>query len=253
MGILSEIKRRYRESEVKAISRETYRLDKRLTSALSGFGIEQGGSEAERYFSVLGIKPTGNKRAIRDAYLKQIKKYHPDINDDPGATEKTKMINQAYSMLTGSGLRYDVKETGEISEKLALSIKRELLKAYEARRKKEYEALLTSAGYNRNNWDIVRADIKKFADWRTSYRYVCKEQFGVIFASEKRIMKLNSRAEALLDRLGDEHLGSQLRGSIDRLAAMKAVSGSVSESLNSIIKEVEKELAKTEDRNSVSW
>jgi curved DNA-binding protein CbpA len=49
------------------------------------------------YYKQLGINKTATKKQIRDAYLKQIKKYHPDINKD--GEEISKQLNEAYQYL----------------------------------------------------------------------------------------------------------------------------------------------------------
>ncbi len=50
-------------------------------------------------FQTLGIDPTDNKSAIKDAYKRQVRRWHPDVNDDPGATRIMQHINEAYEML----------------------------------------------------------------------------------------------------------------------------------------------------------
>lgn len=58
-------------------------------------------------YKVLGISEGASQEEIRAAYLKLVKKYHPDkYVDNPLkelATEKLKEINEAYEMLTKKG------------------------------------------------------------------------------------------------------------------------------------------------------
>jgi len=58
-------------------------------------------------YKVLGISEDASQEEIRAAYLKLVKKYHPDkYVDNPLkelATEKLKEINEAYEMLTKKG------------------------------------------------------------------------------------------------------------------------------------------------------
>ncbi|WP_243660394.1 J domain-containing protein [Miniphocaeibacter halophilus] len=49
---------------------------------------------------VLGIPEDTNIYEVKTAYRKMAKKYHPDINKDPGATEMFQKINEAYEFLS---------------------------------------------------------------------------------------------------------------------------------------------------------
>lgn len=53
----------------------------------------------EDYYNVLGVSRDASDKEINSAYRKLAKKYHPDINHEPGAEEKYKKINEAYEVL----------------------------------------------------------------------------------------------------------------------------------------------------------
>ena len=53
----------------------------------------------EDYYDVLGVSRDASDKEINSAYRKLAKKYHPDINHEPGAEEKYKKINEAYEVL----------------------------------------------------------------------------------------------------------------------------------------------------------
>lgn len=54
----------------------------------------------EDYYETLGIPRNADDAEIKKAYRNLARKFHPDICKDPGAEEKFKKINEAYSVLS---------------------------------------------------------------------------------------------------------------------------------------------------------
>ena len=52
------------------------------------------------FYDVLGVDRNASPADIKKAFRELSKKYHPDVNKDPGAEEKFKEINEAYSVLS---------------------------------------------------------------------------------------------------------------------------------------------------------
>ncbi|WP_155286623.1 molecular chaperone DnaJ [Lacticaseibacillus zhaodongensis] len=57
-------------------------------------------AENKDYYAVLGVSRDASDDEIKKAFRKLSKKYHPDINHDPGAEDKFKEINEAYQVLS---------------------------------------------------------------------------------------------------------------------------------------------------------
>jgi molecular chaperone DnaJ len=56
---------------------------------------------AKDYYKVLGINKRASDREIKQAYRKLARELHPDVTgDDPGATERFKIITEAYETLS---------------------------------------------------------------------------------------------------------------------------------------------------------
>ena len=55
--------------------------------------------EFQDYYKTLGVKSDANADAIKRAYRKAARKYHPDVNKDTDAEAKFKNVNEAYEVL----------------------------------------------------------------------------------------------------------------------------------------------------------
>lgn len=61
------------------------------------------------YYEILGVKRDDSQAAIKSAYRKLARKFHPDVNKEKGAAEKFKDLNEAYEVLSDpkKRARYD--------------------------------------------------------------------------------------------------------------------------------------------------
>jgi molecular chaperone DnaJ len=61
------------------------------------------------YYEILGVSRSADKEEIKRAYRRLARKYHPDVNKDPGAEDRFKEINRAYEILSDPEVkaRYD--------------------------------------------------------------------------------------------------------------------------------------------------
>ena len=64
------------------------------------------------YYDTLGGPRTADEKEIQKAYRNLARKFHPDVCKDPGAEEKFKSINEAYSVLSDAQKRAQYDNMG---------------------------------------------------------------------------------------------------------------------------------------------
>ncbi|KAJ4816430.1 Chaperone protein DnaJ [Rhynchospora pubera] len=75
---------------------------------------------AADYYSTLGVSRSASVKEIKAAYRKLARQYHPDVNKQPGATEKFKEISTAYEVLSDEKKRALYDQYGEAGVKSAV-------------------------------------------------------------------------------------------------------------------------------------
>jgi len=65
------------------------------------------------YYEILGVSRDAGKEDIKRAYRRLARKYHPDVNKEPGAEERFKEINRAYEILSEPETRNRYDRFGE--------------------------------------------------------------------------------------------------------------------------------------------
>lgn len=68
---------------------------------------------AADYYSTLGIPKSASNKEIKAAYRRLARQYHPDVNKEPGATDKFKEISAAYEVLSDDKKRALYDQYGE--------------------------------------------------------------------------------------------------------------------------------------------
>lgn len=68
---------------------------------------------ARDYYEILGVSRDADKEEIKQAYRRLARKYHPDVNKEPGAEERFKEINRAYEVLSEPDTRTRYDRYGE--------------------------------------------------------------------------------------------------------------------------------------------
>lgn len=74
-------------------------------------------SSSSDYYSTLGVPKSASVKDIKAAYRRLARQYHPDVNKQPGATEKFKEISAAYEVLSDDKKRALYDQYGEAGVK----------------------------------------------------------------------------------------------------------------------------------------
>ncbi|KAG5016343.1 hypothetical protein JHK85_022479 [Glycine max] len=69
------------------------------------------------YYGTLGVSKSASAREIKASYRRLARQYHPDVNKEPGATEKFKQISTAYEVLSDDKKRAMYDQYGEAGVK----------------------------------------------------------------------------------------------------------------------------------------
>lgn len=72
------------------------------------------------YYATLGVSRSASVKDIKAAYRKLARQYHPDVNKEPGATDKFKEISTAYEVLSDDKKRALYDQYGEDGLKSAV-------------------------------------------------------------------------------------------------------------------------------------
>lgn len=67
---------------------------------------------SEDFYDILGVSRDASEEEINEAYREAVRKYHPDVSDDPDAEEKFKKAKKAKEVLTDEEKRRQYDQMG---------------------------------------------------------------------------------------------------------------------------------------------
>ena len=77
------------------------------------------------YWSLLGLSPGSDSDQLKKAFKREAKRWHPDLNNnDRGAEERFKWINEAYLVLSDPKKRFEWESAGRPSIKIQEFVRR---------------------------------------------------------------------------------------------------------------------------------
>src|SRR3984893_15023796 len=64
------------------------------------------------YYQTLGVPRPASEKKIKSAYRRLARQFHPDVNKEPKATDRFKLINEAYEVLSDPKKRSKYEQLG---------------------------------------------------------------------------------------------------------------------------------------------
>ncbi len=234
MGVLGGVAERLRrfgderlERRIAALVAETAAATASFRSEAGRFGIDVGSAPERNHYEVLGIGYTDDQKRIRDAYVRLIKRYHPDVNKEKGAKEAAERINEAYGVLKEKRLKeeYDrafSRGATRLSADAATAISDALFREYIRIREREFDDFRKRVSVPLTP-DAIKAAIEDVLDWKRRFKRAVATVLGSLLESGREVRRLSAANRSLL------RSGSAARASAGRLERNVAALGELVE------------------------
>jgi DnaJ-class molecular chaperone len=89
-----------------------------LLLGITWFEHEMAAPEYKDYYATLGVSRTATDKEIKSAYRRLARQLHPDVNKDPKATDRFKLVNEAYEVLSDAKKREKYDRLGSDWERI---------------------------------------------------------------------------------------------------------------------------------------
>ncbi|MEM3839128.1 MAG: DnaJ domain-containing protein [Candidatus Micrarchaeaceae archaeon] len=265
MGLLDKVAGRLErlgnaglEYMVKRLIKGTDEAEDMLRSEAKKFGIMLEAPRRNDYYETLGISYTDDQKAIRNAYLQMIKKYHPDVNKEELAKERSKEINEAYSVLKDKGKKseYDAhfsksSRRARVNAAEAEEMVRALADAYAEIRMKEFMDFNKRVSMPQSI-ESIEAAIEDVTNWKRSLSRAASRTFGSLLDSGAKIRRLRKLNARLMKSRYAQGYWPKLDENLRRLEALAKSSAEMEKEANFALEKfrhmVEKEESKMKQR-----
>lgn len=193
---------------INRLVRKSAAIDDKVEKMVKEFESAQksrGDEEIKKYFEVLGIRPTKDRNAVRNAYRSMAKKYHPDVSKSIGSEEMMKRINEAYKAISSERavVRMELDE-----DAASIRIENRFLNLYEQARQYDYEIFLGKLRVISSRNELYGI-VGEFTDWKARIDRVERALFGKFRSAMKDLEKVNMRIDkAMKSDIGDSLLGA---------------------------------------------
>lgn len=240
-----------RERTVSNLFRETQELERKFASEAKRFGISMNDLSPKNYYETLGLKYTSDPKAIKEAYVGLVKRYHPDINKSSEATRKTTEINEAYAVLKDKKKKeeYDAKSSrgsSKISEDTARSISNELLKRYSELRNRDYEEFNKRVAVPQYR-DSLKAAIEEVADWNKRFNKAESATLGKLRDYGSKIRHTTALNRNLIRNEQSEPARERLRENLVKLEGMEKAFQEAEKGIATVIERLKGEISTNEN------
>jgi hypothetical protein len=204
----------------------------------------KGDEEIKKYFEVLGIRPTKDRNAVRNAYRSMAKRYHPDVSKSMGSEEMMKKINEAYKAISSEKAEFRI----ELDDNVAtIRIENRFLNLYEQARQYDYEIFLGKLKVISSRNELYGV-VGEFTDWEARIDRVERALFGKFRSAMKDLEKMNIRIEKAMKSDLGESLLNTLRASRDRNSETLDDARKIDRTIRTALADATKKINEVEDR-----
>jgi curved DNA-binding protein CbpA len=262
IGGLGQLGGKVRRWRIERLLSGTKLAKKKFLSEAKRLGIEVQNINLRNYYELLGLKYTGDQKSIKDAYIRMVKLYHPDVSEDSMATQKMESINEAYAVLKDRDKKaeYDAKFSrgnNRMSADTTKILYSELLSRYQKVRSADFEEFNKRVAMPQDA-NSIKASIAEVTNWQKRFRQVSDNMFGNFRDYGRKLRHLEGTNRSLLKGEKDASTRSELDENLQDLQGLvqafkeadKGIDGVVDSILNDI--EVEENNLTDRLRRSVS-
>ena len=247
---LKELNEGRMEGKVNRLTNDTKSIESRFRSDAKKFGIDIGKISTGDYYGALGIKYTNDQKAIREAYVKMIKKYHPDVSEESAAKEKSEEINEAYGVLKDRAkkLDYDAvfsKGANRLGPDTTKAMSEMLFKKYIEIREKEFDEFRKRVSIPQQR-DAIKAAIEDVADWQRRFNRSVSTVFGTLLDEIKATRKLDLASRSLMRRKEFARYYDRLSQNSRTISMLLQSADEIDKGINSVVSNIKSRIGADE-------